>query len=385
MVPSPPAFMVKSPSYLRAALAQLRPNCSGGAAATAIEVGGRVSCDGDCGHHVAPPSCLPGTQIRACRCFLFLRAHVTIGSKVQPPRLRCTSLQVLARLLSRVSPGGDSLPDAMFAEPSGPLSAGLLSRTTSWFAPLRRLNSSHGQGAAPWVGGGGPAGGVEGRGGAAGRAAAAAAALQERGSPAPTREALIDALVAGFVSDLECSIIYSASEHMSSQLSFVTSGMAKLAQLDAQIRLEHVAEDLEQLRSRIGYRRPNVPAEEAARDTGARDMSGGVGGGRRGGRGLGRASGGGSGEGDEWKCSLGRENQANGKGGLPVDSADIAAALRRSPALIQRLCTVYMQDFICLGYTLPRECADGRALEWLTPAPFDRPRNAGRRNLRLRG
>jgi hypothetical protein len=204
-------------------------------------------------------------------------------------------------------------------------------------------------------------------------------------------------MVVGFVSDLECSIIYSASEHMSSQLSFVTSGLAELAKLDVQVRLEHVTEDLERLRNRIGYTRPSdVQAGAAGHVEGAND--GGVGGGGRGGRGRSRGGrsggvGGGSGGGGAgggvggggWKCSLGRENQANGKVGLPVDNADFAAALRRSPALLQRLCTVYMQDYICLGYTLPPECVDGRALEWLPPASVDRFRTAGMRDLQSRG
>jgi hypothetical protein len=189
---------------------------------------------------------------------------------------------------------------------------------------------------------------------------------------------------------------------MSSQLSFVTSGLAGLARLDAQIRLEHVVEDLDRLRRRIGYTLTDVPAgapgnEEtklpegkrrdlvAARglvDAQAREVPGRTGGTGRGGRGRGRGSGGGA---EGWKCALGRENQANGKGGLPVDSADFTAALRRSPALIQRLCTVYMQDFICLGYTLPPECVDGRALEWLPPVPIDRSRNPGRRDPQSHG
>jgi len=32
---------------------------------------------------------------------------------------------------------------------------------------------------------------------------------------------------------------------------------------------------------------------------------------------------------------------------------------------MQRVCTVYIQDYLCLGFPLPAECEGGRELEWL--------------------
>mmetsp|Transcript_11697 Transcript_11697/g.32140 ORF Transcript_11697/g.32140 Transcript_11697/m.32140 type:complete len:437 (+) Transcript_11697:51-1361(+) len=227
-------------------------------------------------------------------------------------------VEVLARLLAHVSPGGQQMPDSMYVEPDGPMSAGLLARTTSWFEPLRRLNATihvhDGQ-----------------------RLAASIA-------PEARLQALED-LVSGFISDLECSIIYSASEHLSSQASFVTSGFEALSHLDFHVRLSHIEEDLIRLSQKIGYVAVNASRMvEPHVDAGMAHVG--------------------------WKCALGHENEASAKGKIMfVDQDDIAAVLRRSPQLVQRLCTVYMQDFVCLGYDLPPECQDGKELQWLEAAP----------------
>ena len=42
--------------------------------------------------------------------------------------------------------------------------------------------------------------------------------------------------------------------------------------------------------------------------------------------------------------------------------ADFTRVLAQNPAFVQRLCTVYIQDFLCLGFTLPPECEGGREL-----------------------
>ena len=65
-----------------------------------------------------------------------------------------------------------------------------------------------------------------------------------------------------------------------------------------------------------------------------------------------------------WKCPLGRENDGAAKATLAVTKADFHAALRQQPSLLQRLCTVYMQDFLCLSFPLPPECEGGHELDW---------------------
>ena len=51
---------------------------------------------------------------------------------------------------------------------------------------------------------------------------------------------------------------------------------------------------------------------------------------------------------------------------------------------MQRLCTVYIQDYLCLGFQLPVECEGGRELGWLEPPVHGRGRHAEREsNLML--
>ena len=124
------------------------------------------------------------------------------------------------------------------------------------------------------------------------------------------------AVVAGFVEDIECGVAYSAAEHLASQLSFVSAGHAERSHLDFQLRLNNVSADLERLRRVMRYRQPENASATA------------------------------------WKCALGRENSVEGKR-LPLSKQEFEAILRADSALVQRLCTVYFQDFVCLGYPLP--------------------------------
>ena len=263
---------------------------------------------------------------------------LVVGSRA-PAYDPVTRLQVLERLLNRVSPGGQRLPDEMFAEPTGPLSGAVLSRGTSWYVPLTKLRNA---------------------------------------SDAASREAALYALVLGFVEDIECAIVYSAAEHLATQSSFLTSGHAERATLDFQIRLSNVSADLEELGKRIGYARPDVqqrPAATADRG-GAAGKVGGKAGGGGGGHHGGRGRGGIGGEAATatytnvslWKCPLGRENEGARKAKLPVRKEDFVRVLREAPSLTQRLCTVYIQDYLCLGYSLPPECEGGRELSWLSRA-----------------
>eukprot|EP00965_Chrysotila_dentata_P081960 2704700-Pleurochrysis_carterae.AAC.1 len=174
-----------------------------------------------------------------------------------------------------------------YVEPSGPLSATVLSRTTSWHAPLQTLlalnGSSHAaNGSAAHRGGtdvgnsGGNNGGNSGGNG---------------GAALNAREAAIYDLVSGFVSDLECGIVYSASEHMATQISFLTSGdLERGAHLDVQIRLSNISADLERLGKLLRYSPPND----------ARPVS----------------------NSSVWKCALGTENVADAKAKLVISKED---------------------------------------------------------------
>jgi len=209
-------------------------------------------------------------------------------------RFVAASIEVLERLLNRISPGGQRMPDDMYKEPSGPFAPSVLLRSTSWYEPLTQV-------------------------------------LNRTFADADERARRMYAIVDGFVDDIECGIVYSAAEHLATQMSFLTSGYNQRATLHFQIRLQNVTSDLESLRTLIDYYPPQ----------GNRSV---------------------------WKCPLGRENDAANKAKLPIGKEDFVAAFRAHPSLVQRLCTVYIQDYLCLGYPLPLECEGGRELEWASRA-----------------
>ena len=54
---------------------------------------------------------------------------------------------------------------------------------------------------------------------------------------------------------------------------------------------------------------------------------------------------------------MGDSNSASNKpGGLPSESQTMAI-LKQIPSLMEDLCLIYAQDFICFDYDLPDECA----------------------------
>ncbi len=212
--------------------------------------------------------------------------RVVFPSREPISRFIASCFEVLERLLNRVSPSGQRMPDEMYIEPKGPFSPSVLRHGTSWYEPLlRTLNASS----------------------------------------ASTRRLELVALVNGFIEDIECSIVYSAAEHLATQMSFITSGYEERTALDFQIRLANATVDLERLGRRIAY----PPHGNAS----------------------------------VWKCALGRENDASNKAKLAVSKADFTGVLERNPAFVQRLCTVYIQDYLCLGFALPPECEGGRELQ----------------------
>lgn len=234
------------------------------------------------------------------------RRRVAFPSREPISRFVASSFEVLERLLNRISAGGQRMPDEMYTEPSGPLSRSVLSRGTRWYAPLMSVLNSTSR--------------IE-------------------------RDSALYALVDGFVEDTECGIAYSAAEHFATQHSFITSGHAERSHLDFQIRLSNASTDLERLRRRISYAHPSVlhKTEQSHALPSAAAGNGSI----------------------AWKCALGRENDEASKARLAISKDDFVAVLRRHPALTQRLCTVYIQDFLCFGFPLPLECEGGRELAWL--------------------
>ena len=112
--------------------------------------------------------------------------RIVFPSREPISRFIASAFEVLERLLHRVSPGGQRMPDDMYLEPRGPFSPSVLRRSTSWYTPLMRLLNTSGGGVA--------------------------------------RELAVRQLVEGFVEDIECGVVYSAAEHLATQMSFLTSG-----------------------------------------------------------------------------------------------------------------------------------------------------------------
>jgi hypothetical protein len=125
-------------------------------------------------------------------------------------RFVASSFEVLERLLNHVSPSGQRMPPEMYTEPNGPFASTVLLQSTAWFEPLQRLiNASRGGGTAA------------------------------SGEPT-TRPDLVYQLVNGFVEDIECGIVYSAAEHLATQMSFLTSGYEARAKLDFQVQIPRI-------------------------------------------------------------------------------------------------------------------------------------------------
>ena len=111
--------------------------------------------------------------------------RIAFPSREPISRFVASCFEVLERLLNHVSPSGERMPAEMYMEPKGPFSPSVLRHGTSWYGPLlRTLNASS----------------------------------------ASERRQELTALVNGFIEDLECAIVYSAAEHLATQMSFVTSG-----------------------------------------------------------------------------------------------------------------------------------------------------------------
>lgn len=123
-------------------------------------------------------------------------------------------------------------------------------------------------------------------------------------------------LVKAFVDDTHCNLWFYASEHFSTQSNFVTQNVGQAQNISEVIKLESQDEDLEMLSQLV------------------------------------------RGSGSTGSCSLTPDNVAAckpTKNVLPT-SAEIEAALNASSDLMETLCLVYAQDFICFDYDLPAAC-----------------------------
>jgi hypothetical protein len=122
------------------------------------------------------------------------------------------------------------------------------------------------------------------------------------------------AILRQFIADVECSVRFPNGEHLYSQSLFLGGNASSPHPIDMLLRLETLDADLRLLKKRVGYG-----------DT--RDA-----------------------------CPLKTERAAATKPRAVPTATLLLSLLRDEPELLQSLCNVYIQDFVCLGYALPDGC-----------------------------
>lgn len=124
-------------------------------------------------------------------------------------------------------------------------------------------------------------------------------------------------LVRDFVYDTKCNLDYYAAAHVSSQASYVVQNAGVSAELDLVLKLEEIDADLSSFFENV----------RGANSTGD-------------------------------NCTLVPSNVQACKpqaGSIPT-SEDILEELQLMPELVEELCLIYAQDFVCFDYELPDAC-----------------------------
>ena len=138
-----------------------------------------------------------------------------------------------------------------------------------------------------------------------------------------SRDAL-KAIFRQFVADLECGTQFANGQHLFTQALFLGGNTSVPRPLDFLLRLESLASDLDVLKTYVSYN--------------------------------GDGAGGGKGEGGRGSCPLHTERSASEKPPAVPRPPVLLELLAEDAALLQSVCNIYMQDFICLGYPLPKGC-----------------------------
>jgi hypothetical protein len=117
------------------------------------------------------------------------------------------------------------------------------------------------------------------------------------------------------VRDVECARRFPNGEHLYSQSLFLGGNTSVPQPIDLLLRLETLDHDLATLKTAVGY-------GAATADV----------------------------------CPLKAERVAAQKPRGVPSAAVLRTLLEHDPALMQAVCNIYMQDFVCLGYPLPSAC-----------------------------
>ena len=130
----------------------------------------------------------------------------------------------------------------------------------------------------------------------------------------PMSDGALAAVFRQMVADVECGRAFPNVQHMYSQSLFLGANTSVPQPVDLLLRLESLSDDVQTLKRAVGY------------------------------------------NGDE-RCPLKQERAAAEKPrGAPAPNA-LRAVLAAAPELMQSICNVFIQDFLCLGYPLPDGCA----------------------------
>jgi hypothetical protein len=130
----------------------------------------------------------------------------------------------------------------------------------------------------------------------------------------PLKAAALRAIFRQFVADLECGTHFPNVEHLYTQSLFLGGNTSVPHSLDMILHLETLDADLSELKRRVGFHQPEV-------------------------------------------CPMKKERVAASKEPSVPTASDLRQLLHEEPTLMRSLCNVYVQDFICLGYRVPAECA----------------------------
>ena len=122
-------------------------------------------------------------------------------------------------------------------------------------------------------------------------------------------------LVGAFLHDVECNYEFYAADHFITQSAFINQGGGCMDEVDVIVRLEELDDGLNELTSQ-------TQADDSL-----------------------------------WRnCSLSDDNSADDKpDGVPSESA-IVSVLEDNDELMQKLCLILAQDYLCFDYDLPKAC-----------------------------
>jgi len=129
----------------------------------------------------------------------------------------------------------------------------------------------------------------------------------------PPSQAFVALVFRQFVSDVSCSLAFPNAQHMLSQSLFLGGNTSTPQPIDMLLRLETLHDDIEAFKKAVGYDQEEV-------------------------------------------CPLGRERIEGDKPRAVPTKRQLRQLVDENPRLLQAICDILIQDYVCLGYELPNGC-----------------------------